>query len=164
MGGGRFCGSHEQKQAHGAVDGPIPENKLIEFRKIARVRAQGSVGALLGSAGTAVVPPSADVNPVAPQRSGGHGMAPVRGSRIMVPRRTEIATMEDVLAENEYVEREMRRRDFHLQHGQWVDGVLLPGDPVDHVDLEAVLREQFRAQQAETRAAAWGPGYALGHR
>ena len=91
-------------------------------------------------------------------------MAPVRGSRITVPRRTEIATMEDVLAENEYVEREMRRRDFHLQHGQWVDGVLLPGDPVDHVDLEAVLREQFRAQQAETRAAAWGPGYALGHR
>ena len=91
-------------------------------------------------------------------------MARASGLRAAVPRRTVIGEMGHVLAENEYVESEMRRRDFHVQDGQWVDGVLLPGDPVDGADLEAFLRDQFRAQAAETRAAAWGPGQALGRR
>ena len=91
-------------------------------------------------------------------------MARASGLRAAVPRRTVIGEMGHVLAENEYVESEMRRRDFHVQDGQWVDGVLLPGDPVDGGDLEAFLRDQFRAQQADARAAAWGPGQALGRR
>ena len=91
-------------------------------------------------------------------------MARASGLRGAAPRRTVIGGMGHVMAENQYVAREMRRRDFHVQDGQWVDGVLLPGDPVDEGDLEAFLRDQFRAQQADARAAAWGPGQALGRR
>jgi hypothetical protein len=31
--GGRFCKVCARKLAHGAVDGPIPEKKLLEFKK-----------------------------------------------------------------------------------------------------------------------------------
>ena len=49
--------------------------------------------------------------------------------------------------------REMERRDFQLREGQWVDGVLLPGYPLDDAELESFLRGQFREQQAEARSS-----------
>ena len=79
-----------------------------------------------------------------------------------VPRRTEIADMKGILAENQYVEREMERRGFQRPEGQWVDGRLLPDDPPNDADLEAFLRRQFQAQQDSTRASVWGPGRTLG--
>ena len=66
--------------------------------------------------------------------------------------------MGGILAENQYVEREMKRRDFELVNGQWQDGVLLEGDPQSDADLEPFLRTQFRIQQEEARAAVWGGG------
>ena len=72
--------------------------------------------------------------------------------------------MSECLAENQYVEREMKRRDFELVNGQWQDGVLLEGDPQSDADLEPFLRTQFRVQQEEARAAAWGAGRKLGRR
>ena len=70
--------------------------------------------------------------------------------------------MGDIIAENQFVAREMERRDFQFRGGQWVGGLLLAGDPPDHSDLEAFLRDQFRAQQAQSHAAAMGPGRTLG--
>ena len=70
--------------------------------------------------------------------------------------------MGEILGENQYVAREMERRDFQLREGQWVDGVLLPGDPLDDAELESFLRGQFREQQAKARSSVWGPGRRLG--
>ena len=81
---------------------------------------------------------------------------------VRVPRRTEIGDMRGIRAENQYVESEMERRDFQRPNGQWVGGVLLPGDPPDGVDLESFLRRQFQAQQESARVAAWGTGRTLG--
>ena len=94
--------------------------------------------------------------------AGTSGMVSAPGSGQGAARRAAFAGMGDILAENLYVEREMQRRDFQRPHGQWVDGVLLEGDPVDDKDLEPFLRRQFRAQQEETRSAAWGAGRTLG--
>ena len=88
----------------------------------------------------------------------------IRRSARAQPRRTKIAGMGECLAENQYVEREMKRRDFELVNGQWQDGVLLEGDPQSDADLEPFLRTQFRVQQEEARAAAWGAGRKLGRR
>ena len=70
--------------------------------------------------------------------------------------------MGEILAENQYVEREMKRRDFELVNGEWQDGVRLEGDPEDDAELELFLRNQFQTQQEEVRAAAWGTGRTLG--
>ena len=78
------------------------------------------------------------------------------------PRRTEIVGMSEILAENQYVEREMKRRDFQLVNAQWQGGVLLEGDPEDDAELELFLRNQFRTVQEEARRAAWGTGRTLG--
>ena len=91
-------------------------------------------------------------------------MRPARQSRAVAPRRTSIATMGNVLAENKFVEHEMKRRDFQMRDGQWVDGLLLPGDPTDDAQLESFLRREFQAQQEEARVTAWGRGRALGRR
>ena len=70
--------------------------------------------------------------------------------------------MGEILAEHQYVEREMKRRDFELVNGLWQDGVRLEGDPEDDAELELFLRDQFRMQQEEVRTAAWGTGRTLG--
>ena len=92
------------------------------------------------------------------------GEQSTRRSARAQPRRTQIAGMTECLAENQYVEREMKRRDFELVNGQWQDGVLLEGDPQSDADLEPFLRTQFRVQQEEARATAWGAGRKLGRR
>ena len=92
------------------------------------------------------------------------GEQSIRGSARALPRRTKIAGMGEYLAENQYVEREMKRRNFELVNGQWQDGVLLEGDPQNDAELESFLRTQFRSQQEEARAAAWGAGRKLGRR
>ena len=197
VGGGRFCRLHVQKQAHGAVDGPVPEDKLLEFRRSARLRAVGSAGlqasgdasdatqgslstvgdvlrSSLGSGDVDVCPgevggttgatSSCTVDPLLSPPSRREDMRPARQSRVVAPRRTSIATMGNVLAENKFVEHEMKRRDFQMRDGQWVDGLLLPGDPTDDAQLELFLRRQFQAQQEEARVAALGRGRALGRR
>ena len=79
-----------------------------------------------------------------------------------VRRRTGIADMTGILAENQYVEREMERRGFQRPKGQWENGTLLPDDPPNDADLEDFLRLQFQAQQDSTRASDWGSGRTLG--
>ena len=167
--GERFCRGCAKKQAHGAVDGPIPEKKLIEFRKQAQQRAQVGEGVQAGKGACGSVDrfvgkddsvesskePTVDSHAAFPS-----GVA--NSSFVRVPRRTEIAGMSGILAENQYVEREMERRSFQRRDGQWVGGDLLPGDPSDGVDLESFLRRQFQAQEGAARATAWGPGRTLG--
>ena len=92
----------------------------------------------------------------------GRGVSATRRSTRARPRRTEIAGMGEILAENQYVEREMKRRDFELVNGEWQDGVRLEGDPEDDKKLESFLRSQFQTQQEEARTAAWGTGRTLG--
>ena len=70
--------------------------------------------------------------------------------------------MGELLAENQYVEREMKRRSFQVVNGQWHGGVLLQGDPDDDAELELFLRIQFRTLQEEVRAGSWGAGRTLG--
>ena len=94
--------------------------------------------------------------------SAGRGVSATRRSTRTRPRRTEIAGMGEILAENQYVEREVKRRDFELVNGEWQDGVRLEGDPEDDTKLEPFLRNQFRSQQEEARTAAWGTGRTLG--
>ena len=92
----------------------------------------------------------------------GRGVSATRRSTRARPRRTEIAGMGEILAENQYVEREMKRRNFQVVHGQWQGGVLFEGDPEDDAELELFLRNQYRTLQAEARSAAWGAGRILG--
>ena len=164
VGGGRFCGSHVKKQVHGAVDGPVPEDKLLEFRKCARLRSVGSAGsqASVEVGDTIGATSSHTVDPVLAPSSRREDMRRARQSRVVAPRRTQIATMGNVLAENKFVEREMKRRNFQMREGQWVGGLLLPGDPTDDAQLESFLRRQFQAPQEEARVAAWGQGRTLG--
>ena len=96
-------------------------------------------------------------------RAGSGDAATARRFGAVAPRRTGVVGMEEILSENQYVAREMERRDFQLREGQWVDGVLLPGDPLDDAELESFLRGQFREQQAEARSSVWGPGRKLGN-
>ena len=70
--------------------------------------------------------------------------------------------MGEYLAENQYVEREMKRRSFQVVNGQWQGGVRLQGDPDDDAELELFLRMQFRTLQEEVRAGSWGAGRTLG--
>ena len=95
-------------------------------------------------------------------RAGSGDAATARRFGAVAPRRTGVVGMEEILSENQYVAREMERRDFQLREGQWVDGVLLPGDPLDDAELESFLRRQFREQQAAARSSVWGPGRKLG--
>ena len=92
----------------------------------------------------------------------GRGVLSTSRSTRARPRRTEIAGMGDYLAENKYVEREMKRRSFQVVRGQWQGGVLFEGDPEDDAELELFLRNQYRTLQAEARSAAWGAGRILG--
>jgi hypothetical protein len=78
------------------------------------------------------------------------------------PRWRRISGMGEYLAENQYVEREMKRRSFQLVNGQSQGGVRLQGDPDDDAELEPFLRMQFRTLQEEVRAASWGAGRTLG--
>ena len=78
------------------------------------------------------------------------------------PRWRRISGMGEYLAENQYVEREMKRRSFQLVNGQWQGGVRLQGDPDDDAELELFLRMQFRTLQEEVRAGSWGAGRTLG--
>ena len=96
-------------------------------------------------------------------RAGSGDASSARRFGAVAPRRTGVAGMGEILGENQYVAREMERRDFQLREGQWVDGVLLPGDPVDDAELESFLRRQFREQQAGVRSSVWGPGRKLGN-
>ena len=96
-------------------------------------------------------------------RAGSGDAASARRFGAVAPRRTGVAGMGEILGENQYVAREMERRDFQLREGQWVGGVLLPGDPLDDAELESFLRSQFREQQAEARSSVWGPGRKLGN-
>ena len=134
------------------------------FSRLGIAGGGGEIELPIGSAGTPAAQPSAVADPVASPPSQRDDVAPVRGPRVAVPRRTDIAGMGETLAENQFVEREMERRDFQRRDGQWVDGVLLHGDPTDDADLEPFLRRQFQAQQGDARVAAWGPGRTLGHR
>ena len=168
LAGQRYCTVCSKKLAHGAVDGPIPEKKLIEFKNCAKKLARGGGGMQAGSAGgVASVAANSRGSVVSAQEPVG-GAGATRPSRVgasmssRVPRRTEIADMKDILAENQYVEHEMERREFQRPEGQWVGGRLLPDDPPNDADLEAFLRRQFQAQQDSERARDWGPGRALG--
>ena len=109
--GERFC--------RGAVDGPIPEKKMIEFRKQAQQRPQVGEGVQAGKGACRSVDrlvgrddsvesskePTLDSRAAFPS-----GVA--NSSSVRVPRRAEIADMSGILAENQYVEREMERRSF----------------------------------------------------
>ena len=55
--------------------------------------------------------------------------------------------MGELLAENQYVEREMKRREFQLVNAQWQGGVVLESDPQEDAELELCLRNQFRTLQ-----------------
>ena len=94
--------------------------------------------------------------------AGGRSASATRRSTRAMPRRTEIAGMGELLAENQYVEREMKRRNFQVVNAQWQGGVLFEGDPEDDAELELFLRNQFRTVQEEARRAAWGTGRTLG--
>ena len=173
LAGERFCKGCARRLVHGAVDGPIPEKKLIEFqkeaKKCAKKRGRESgvlhVGGGAGGSGSRVV---GGLDSIASTKEpGGEARGTLSGgvsnaSFTAVPRRTEIGDMKDILAENQYVEREMERRNFQRRDGQWVGGVLLPEDPLDDAELESSLRSLFRTQQAEGRSRAWGPGRTLG--
>ena len=173
LAGERFCKGCARRLVHGAVDGPIPEKKLIDFQKEAkkcakkRGRESGGlhVGGGAGGSGSRVV---GGLDSIASTKEpGGEARATLSGgvsnaSFTAVPRRTEIGDMKDILAENQYVEREMERRNFQRRDGQWVGGVLLRGDPPDGDDLESFLRRQFQAQRDTARVTAWGPGRTLG--
>ena len=99
---------------------------------------------------------------VPPPAAAGRSASSTRRSTRARPRRTEIAGMGELLAENQYVEREMKRRDFQMVNAQWQGGVLFEGDPEDDAELELFLRNQFRTVQEEARRAAWGTGRTLG--
>ena len=173
--GERYCKLCKRgKLAHGAVDGPIPEKKLIEFKNSAKKLARGG-GAMEAGSGAGQQEPVVELARPAGVSSSTDGAGAARSSgscagssRVdasmssRVPRRTDIADMKGILAENQYVEREMERRGFQRPEGQWVDGTLLPDDPPNDADLEAFLRRQFQAQQDSTRASVWGPGRTLG--
>ena len=66
--------------------------------------------------------------------------------------------MGDSLAENAYVEREMKKRRFQLVRGVWQGGVVHEGDPEDDAELELFLRNKYRTLQPD----AWGVGRTLG--
>ena len=53
--GKRFCKGCARRLAHGAVDGPIPEQKLIEFRKHADLRARKSTDLQAGNGAAGAV-------------------------------------------------------------------------------------------------------------
>ena len=110
------------------------------------------------STGSALV--GGDLSVPASARSGAATSS--RGVTRASQRRVAFADMSDILAENQHVDCEMKRRSFQSLHGQWVGGVLLEGDPQDDAELEGFLRNQFRAQQAGSSASAWGSGRTLG--
>ena len=69
-----------------------------------------------------------------------------------------MAGMGDYLAENKYVEREMKKRGFDLVCGVWQGGVVHEGDLEDDAELELFLRNQYLTLQSD----AWGAGRTLG--
>ena len=78
--------------------------------------------------------------------------------------RRRFGDLEEHLAENRYVDEEMRRRGFVQQGTQWVGGQMLPGEPADANLREEYLRGEFRRQRAEEQASAsrsWGHGRRL---
>ena len=119
-------------------------------------------GADEGIAARREVPGEASGASVPTSTISGRGVPVTRRSARAMPRRTGVAGMGEYLAENQYVEREMKRRDFELVNGEWQDGVRLEGDPEDDKKLESFLRSQFQTQQEEARTAAWGTGRTLG--
>ena len=89
-----------------------------------------------------------------------HGVAPVDS------RRKRLGDIKEITAENHYVDDEIKRRGFVEHAGQWVGGVMLPGEPQDANLAEQFLRDKFRRQLAEQKAEAsqdWGLGRRLGH-
>ena len=144
-------GSSSGRAVIRSVDGALRETDLMQRRE-EPVRPIDSAGAMGSNEGLASVG-TGSVDAVSAQRLG-----------VAVVRRSGVAGMEEILRENQHVAREMERRDFQLREGQWVGGVLLPGDPSDDADLESFLRSQFQSEESEARSRAWGPGRALGRK
>jgi hypothetical protein len=70
--------------------------------------------------------------------------------------------MSEILAENEYVDEELRRRGFQLHGGQWIGGQVLPGEPSDVNLAERFLREQYELRRVGDGTPSWGEGRRLG--
>ena len=149
--GSLSMGSSSARAVISSVDGALREPDLVQRRE-EPVRPIDSAGAMGSNEGLASVG-TGRLDAVSAQRVG-----------VAVVRRSGVAGMEEILSENQHVAREMERRDFQLREGQWVGGVLLPGDPSDDADLESFLRSQFQSEESEARSRAWGPGRALGRK
>ena len=187
--GGEFCRAHatqDRWHAHGRVDGPIPEAKWKDFVKAEQRRARLDVGlgVVAESAGGVRADPlvttrgdgealqevATDVEQQSRSAMDAGGSVQSNSASGLGKRRRGrggVRGLQETHAENEFVDEEMRKRHFHLTSGgQWLGGVLLPGDPEDDQFLEGFLRQQFRAkreqEQTSSTDAAWGAGRRLG--
>ena len=97
---------------------------------------------------------------------------PARGRGARSTARGTRGDMGAILAENQYVDDEMRARGFQQVNGQWIGGVASQADSasrlvaIDADQEEVFLRQRFRDNQnveaAEVQEAPWGVGQRLG--